>query len=229
MRDKRSVRLMVAEPLQLLCDGVCSLLGSEPDFQVLGHTRTGDDIVQMATTLRPDILLMAINLPRVSCLDVLRQLPSKTPHTRVLVLVDDTQTPRCMQALENGARGILARNSSKDIMFKSIRCLMAGEYWVGHEQMATLFQYLRQSKGKSNDAKLLTWRESEVVSAILSGCTNKDIANQFSISEETVKHHVTNVFRKFNVSNRLELALYAAQTGLLAQLTETPLIGGTDS
>ncbi len=220
---------MVAEPLQLLCDGVCSLLKSEPDFQVLGHTRTGDDIVQMAATLQPDILLMAMDLPRVSCLDVLRELPSRTPHTRAIVLVDDAQTPRCIQALENGARGIITRNSSKEVLFKSIRCVMAGEYWVGREQMATLFRYLREAKQKGDDAKLLTWRETEVVSAILSGCTNKDIANQFSISEETVKHHVTNVFRKFKVSNRLELALYAAQTGLLAQLTETAVSGDSDS
>jgi two-component system, NarL family, nitrate/nitrite response regulator NarL len=229
MRDKRSVRLVVAEPLQLLCDGVCSLLESQPGLQVLGSAQTGDEVVQMAETLRPDILLVAIDLPKISCFDVLRELPGRSPQTRALVLVDDAQTPRCIQALENGARGILSRSSSKELLYKSIRCVMAGEYWVGREQMATLCCYLREARQKGDDAKLLTWRETEVVSAILSGSTNKDIANQLSISQETVKHHVTNVFRKFKVSNRLELALYAAQIGLLPQLTETPVSRDSNS
>ena len=229
MRDKRSVRLVVAEPLQLLCDGICSLLESQSGLQVLGSAQTGNEVMQMAEMLRPDILLVAIDLPKVSCVDVLRELPSRSPQTRALVLVDDAQTPRCIQALENGARGILSRSSSKELLYKSIQCVMAGEYWAGREQMANLCRYLREAKQKGDDAKLLTWRETEVVSAILSGSTNKNIASQLSISEETVKHHVTNVFRKFKVSNRLELALYAAQTGLLAQLTETPLSADSDS
>ncbi len=122
-----------------------------------------------------------------------------------------------MQALEHGARGVLAKNSPKEVLFKSIRCVAAGEYWVGREQMANLFQYLRESKRRSAAEPKLTWRESEVVSAILTGHSNKDIAHQYSISEETVKHHITNIFRKLKVCNRLELALYAAQTGMLGQ------------
>jgi two-component system, NarL family, nitrate/nitrite response regulator NarL len=229
MRDKHLIRLVVAEPLQLLREGICSLLESEPGFQVLGEARTGEDVLEMAVDLRPDVLLLGLELPKVPCLDILRELASRSPQTRTVVLVDDPQTPRCFQALEIGARGILSRNASKELLYKSIRCVVAGEYWVGREQMATLCQYLRESKQKGEDAKLLTWRETEIVSAILSGCSNKDIAGQFSISEETVKHHVTNVFRKFKVSNRLGLALYAAQTGLLAQLTEAPRSGDSDS
>lgn len=218
MSPKRSTRLVVAEPLRLLCEGICSLLQGEQDFHVLGCTQLGDEVMSLVGRLEPNILLLAMDTPGVSCLDILRELTSKAPRTRTIVLANDPQRPRCMQALEYGARGVLAKDSPKEILFKSIRCVMAGEYWVGREQMATLFQYLRDYKRKGDGEAHLTWRESEIVSAILAGSSNKDIANRLSISEETVKHHVTNVFRKLKVSNRLELALHAAHTGLLAQL-----------
>ena len=218
MNDKRSVRLVVAEPLRLLCEGICSLLQAERDFQVLGSTQSGDEVVSLVGRLQPNVLLLALDTSGVSCLDILRELSSQVPRKRVIVLADDPQRPRCMQALEYGAQGVLAKDSPKEVLFKSVRCVMAGEYWVGREQMATLFQYLREYKSKGEGEAQLTWRESEIVSGILSGSSNKDIANRFSISEETVKHHVTNIFRKLKVSSRLELALYAAQTGLLGQL-----------
>jgi DNA-binding NarL/FixJ family response regulator len=106
------------------------------------------------------------------------------------------------------------------LLFKGIRAVMAGEYWVGHGDIFDLVQSLRAgtsgagTEAPGNSSSHLSPRELEVVAAIVEGCTNKDIAQKFSLSEQTVKHHLTNIFAKVGVSNRLELALYAVHHNL---------------
>ena len=123
------------------------------------------------------------------------------------------------EALQIGARGVVMKEAATQILLKAIRAVMSGQYWVGREPVADLAQYLKAHAAGQQNAKAksygLTRREIEILSTIVSGLSNKEIAQKFSLSEDTVKHHLTNIFDKLGVSSRLELALFAINNRLI--------------
>jgi DNA-binding NarL/FixJ family response regulator len=125
-------------------------------------------------------------------------------------------------ALQLGARGVVMKDAATEVLFKSIRCVMDGQYWVGREGVVNLVQTLRKMMAANNEQASkktfgLTKREFEIIGAIVGGYANKDIAREFKISEDTVKHHLTNIFDKVGVSSRLELALFAVNHKLVEE------------
>jgi two-component system nitrate/nitrite response regulator NarL len=124
-----------------------------------------------------------------------------------------------VEALQLGARGVVLKDSATQILLKSIRAVMNGEYWVGRESVSNLVQYLRTlvtpaSAFPQRNKYRLTPRELEIIAAVVAGFANKEIAQYFKISEDTVKHHLSNIFDKVGVSSRLELALFAVNQSL---------------
>jgi two-component system, NarL family, nitrate/nitrite response regulator NarL len=131
-----------------------------------------------------------------------------------VVLTASIDKEHIVKALQLGASGVVLKTSGSKVLFDSIRAVIAGRYWIGHESISDVVQALRDlalasgSKARRKDFGL-TPREREIVTTVVGGFTNRDIAERFSISEQTVKHHLTNIFDKLGVSNRLELALFA--------------------
>ncbi len=124
-----------------------------------------------------------------------------------------------MQALQLGARGVVLKDSATQLLLKAIHAVMTGEYWVGRESVSNLVRYLHALMQFANDEARqknfrLTPRELEIVSTVVAGYSNKEIAEYFKISEDTVKHHLSNIFDKLGVSTRLELALFAVNKSL---------------
>jgi len=153
-------------------------------------------------------------MPRVPGLEALAELARSSTPVRTVLLTAAIERAQIVEALQLGARGIVLKESATQLLLKSIRSVMAGQYWVGHESVSDLVATLRDlmapAAGEERKKTFgLTPRELEIVSTIVAGYTNKDIAQKFSISEQTVKHHLTNIFDKLGVSNRLELALFA--------------------
>jgi len=124
-----------------------------------------------------------------------------------------------VEALQIGARGVVSKETATELLFKSIRTVVAGQYWVGRQEVSDLVAALRGLLPAGADERSrsfgLTKRELEIVAAIVEGCTNRDIAQKFTLSEDTVKHHLTHIFDKLGVSNRLELAMFAVNHRLL--------------
>jgi two-component system nitrate/nitrite response regulator NarL len=138
---------------------------------------------------------------------------------RVILLTAGGEISQLVEALELGARGLGVRDSATLLGLKAHQTDMAGEYWVGRESVSNLVQYLRTLMQSSHDEARqrkfgLTPRELEIVSAVVAGFSNKEIAEYFKISEDTVKHHLSNIFDKLGVSTRLELALFAVNQSL---------------
>jgi DNA-binding NarL/FixJ family response regulator len=153
-------------------------------------------------------------MPRVPGLQALGELSTARAPVRSIVLTAAIESPTVVEALQLGARGVILKESSTSLLFKCIRCVADGQYWVGREEVANLVEYVRREVSTARDTRDragLTPRELEVVSAIVAGLSNKDMARQYAISEQTVKHHLTRIYSKLGVSNRLELALYAMQ------------------
>src|SRR5262249_54283771 len=145
-------------------------------------------------------------------LDVLEQLTLSQAGTRVIVLAAKIETEQLFTALQRGAKGIVLKNSSARDLVQAIEAVHGGRYWVGQEKVGDLVQGLDRSllkKREKIESYGLTPRELQILPAIVEGCTNKDIAERFSITEDTVKRHLTNIFDKLGVSSRLELGMFA--------------------
>jgi DNA-binding NarL/FixJ family response regulator len=137
----------------------------------------------------------------------------------VILLTAAAEKEQIVEALQLGARGVVLKDSATQILLKSIRAVMNGEYWVGRESVSNLVQYLRTlvtppSAFPQRNKYRLTPRELEIIAAVVAGFANKEIAQYFKISEDTVKHHLSNIFDKVGVSSRLELALFAVNQSL---------------
>src|SRR6266699_1611468 len=225
MNFKRAqpVRIVIADDHPIFRDGLRRLLEAEPDLKVLGEASDGAEAVRLARQLKPDILLLDLAMPKHPGLEALRDLSTgagtnATP-VRVILLTAAAEKSQIVEALQLGARGVVLKDSATQLLLKAIHTVMAGEYWVGRESVSNLVQYLRslvQSSGEEARQKKfgLTPRELEIVSTVVAGYSNKEIAEYCKISEDTVKHHLSNIFDKLGVSTRLELALFAVNQSL---------------
>jgi len=224
MDNKRSqpIRIVIADDHPIFRDGLRRLLEAEPDLKVIGEACDGAEAVKLARQLKPEILLLDLAMPRHPGLEALRDLSttSASSPVRVILLTAAAEKSQIVEALQLGARGVVLKDSATQLLLKSIHTVMTGEYWVGREAVSNLVQYLRmQMQSSQEDARQrkygLTPRELEIVSTVVAGYSNKEIAEYFKISEDTVKHHLSNIFDKLGVSDRLELALYAIHHRLI--------------
>lgn len=213
------VRILIADDHPIFRDGLKRLLESERDFKVVGEACDGIEAVDLVHRFTPEILLLDLAMPRRPGLEALREISTREVPVRVILLTAAAEREQIVEALQLGARGVVLKDSATQILLKSIRAVMSGEYWVGRESVSNLVQYLRSLIDSSATASRrkrfgLTPRELEVISAVVAGYANKEIAEHFKISEDTVKHHLSNIFDKVGVSTRLELALFAVNQSL---------------
>jgi two-component system nitrate/nitrite response regulator NarL len=219
-RKSQQIRILIADDHPIFRDGLRRLLEAEPKFTVIGEACDGAEAVKLARQLKPDIMLLDLAMPRHPGLEALREMNSNTgPSVRIILLTAAAEKNQIVEALQLGARGVVMKDSATQLLLKAIDTVMSGEYWVGRESVSNLVQYLRtlvQSSGEEARQRKfgLTPRELEIVSAVVAGYANKEIAEYFKISEDTVKHHLSNIFDKLGVSTRLELALFAVNQSL---------------
>jgi two-component system, NarL family, nitrate/nitrite response regulator NarL len=214
MRPK--IRILIADEQVMVREALSMVLQAQPDLLVVGQAGNGEEAVAQAERLRPDILLLDLELPRLSGMNVLRRVLKGPARTHVIVLEDGTPADQMIAALRLGTLGFIPKHSTPELLFKGIRAVAEGGYWVGHENMRAMLESLRAMPAAQADearsrCRELTKAEQRVANAVASGLTNKEVAKECSISEQTVKHHLTRIFGKVGVSNRLELALFARQ------------------
>lgn len=209
-----SIRILIADAQDMFREALICLLESQKDFLVIGDSNDGDATYKMVSDRHPDILLMDLNLRTISGLDLLHQIAPRYPQLRPLLLTDSTDPGEIVPVLLSGGRGLLHKNIPSHILFKSIRSVMDSEYWISHEEVVELVKNMCAFKiqlDKSSNAlnHILTCREQQIVDAIESGATNGEIARELSLSERTVKYHLTHIFSKLGVTDRIALAHYA--------------------
>ncbi len=198
--SRSHVRVLIADEHAIFRAALRRLLEFEPGFQVAGETSGNGET-----------------------LDAVRELSGLTHTCRTIILTAQLEEQQVVQAFRAGARGIMTKAAPVDLLFKSIAAVMAGEYWVGRERVADLVRVFQsEPHGREEHRPFgLTSRELQVVQAVVAGYTNKEIAARLGISQNTAKHHLSSIFDKLGVSNRLELALFThshriLQHGLLA-------------
>jgi two-component system, NarL family, nitrate/nitrite response regulator NarL len=212
------IRVVIADDHKILRAGVSQLLSGERDFEVVGEAGDGAEAVALVQQLQPDILLLDLAMPRMNGLDAIRELTASC-QCRIILLTAAIDKRQILEALQLGAWGVLLKQTAITLLFKCIRAVMNDEYWVDRASVADLVQAFRQSQQQAPVPARrnynLTPREMQVIARVVAGCPNKEIAQQFSISENTVKHHLSNIFDTLGVSNRVELALFATNHHLV--------------
>jgi two-component system, NarL family, nitrate/nitrite response regulator NarL len=215
------IDIVISDDHALFREGLRKLLEAEPGISIVGEAVDGEETLKVVRQLKPHVLLLDLSLPKLSGLEVLAELSKLELPTRTIMLTAAIEREQVVEALELGVRGIVLKHSALQLLLKSIRCVNEGQYWIGQEGVSDLIQALRRMKPSHNVSKAphnfgLSSREMEVIGLIVAGYTNKDLARELGISENTAKHHLTNIFDKLGVSNRLELVLYAVDHGLVA-------------
>jgi DNA-binding NarL/FixJ family response regulator len=210
------IRILIADRNAEFRDGVRNLLESETGFEVVGSTGEGPEVWRLIEELRPDIVLIDLQLIDTGAIDLLRSKGNGDGATRIVAMASGVDSKQVVAMVRTGVRGVLLKDAVTRLLFKSIRDVMAGEYWLDRESTTELVDTLKTigmapiEPPRDRQFKL-TPREREIVNEIAAGRSNRDIAQKFQISEQTVKHHLTKVFGKVGVTNRLALALLALQ------------------
>ena len=210
---ERPIRIVLADDHPVVRVGVSNMLTLKDGFEVVGEASDGDEAITQTLEQQPDILLLDVQMPRLPGLEAMRAIMSGSPTVKILLLTSTITTQQIIEALQIGARGIVLKEAIAGHLQTAIRTVFSGDYWIGGKRVGNLVSALhdlmQQAAVPQRKTYGLTPRELEVVGTIVEGCSNRDIAKQFNLSEETVKRHLSNIFDKTGVSTRLELALFA--------------------
>jgi two-component system, NarL family, nitrate/nitrite response regulator NarL len=214
---RSSLRHLLMAPPSVIKDVYGADVG--PGFEVVGEAGSGEETISVVKTARPDLLLLDLSMPRMSGLEAFCELHGQCESMRTILLAGTIDRPHLLTAVQRGIRGLVMKDSTTELLFEAIIAVMSGRFWLGQALVSDLVELVRSLSHPSGAVVAkprlsLTPREREVLTLVVAGHTNREIATQFSVSEETVKHHLTRMFDKVGASNRLELAIKATQTGL---------------
>ena len=212
-RHTRRIRIAIVDIHPIFRDAVKRLLEAEADFDVIAEGSSTGEALRIANVERPDVLLLDVAPPKVDGLAVLASLPHG--GTRVILLTAEIGEDDIVRAVQLGARGVVLKGSSAHFLIEGIRAVMAGRYVIGSDVLDDLARALSTMRVRAIPPFGLTPREFEIAMAVVAGASNRHVAQALSISVQTVKHHLTNIFEKTGVSTRLELMVFAVNHELL--------------
>lgn len=217
---------MVVDDHDLFRSGLRRLLDEHDELDVVADARRGDEAVQRAAELRPDVVVMDINMPGISGVEATRGVLQKSPATAVLMLTVTTDENAVLDAVLAGASGYLLKDATLPEIVRGIRAAAAGQSLIAPSVAGDLLSRLRRHgapEAPPPAAPELSARELDVLRLVVAGCDNGDIAKRLYVSASTVKHHVSSALEKLGVDNRIQAAVMAVRLGLVDE--QDPLAG----
>jgi DNA-binding NarL/FixJ family response regulator len=221
-----AIRVLLADDHALFRRGVASLLTAEPDFEVVGEAADGQQALEMARELMPDVVLMDISMPGVDGLEATRRIKAEMPYVRIIILTASDGDQSLFEAVKSGAQGYLLKNIAPQALYGNLRGLAKGEAPVSRVMATRLLdEFARQARVEApapEPATRLTARETEVLELVARGKSNKEIAAGLAIAENTVKNHLKNILEKLHLENRVQAATYALRESLVKKPPRDP-------
>ncbi|BCN33018.1 response regulator [Anaeromicropila herbilytica] len=210
------IKIIITDDHSMVREGLKQLLELEGDIQVIGEANDGFECLKLINELKPDVVLLDINMPNCNGLEVLEILKKENRKEKILILTIHNEVEYLLKAVEIGISGYVLKDSESAVLKKAIFSVNNGETFIQPSLTPLLNQKLYQNNLSIDDeTDLLTKRELEVLKLLAEGLFNKEIAYKLSISEKTVKNHVSNIFKKISVSDRTQAAVYAIKNNIV--------------
>ena len=214
MSQPTRIRILIVEDHAIVRKGVRNLLSLEPDMLVVGEAATGRQAVELAGTLKPDVILMDLVMPELDGIQAIRQIKEKNPDARVLVLTSFATDEKIFPAIKAGALGYLLKDSDPAELVAAIRQVNAGECPLSPIIARKVLQEMSLVDKGLPGSQVLSEREVEVLRLVAQGKSNKQIADKLVLSLSTVRVHVSNILGKLHLASRTQAILYALREGL---------------
>ncbi|MFZ5942651.1 MAG: response regulator [Bacillota bacterium] len=212
------IKLLIADDHALLREGLVKILSLEEEIEIIAEASRGDEAINLTRKLKPDVILMDINMPGVNGIEATKIIKQEMPEIGVIALTIHDDEEYIFELVRVGVSGYVLKDIQPERLIAAIKDVAAGKSVIHPEITAKLlgeFNRLSERKLRPSSNDELTSREVDVLQLIAKGLANKDIANSLYISEKTVKNHITNIFRKLNVEDRTQAALYAIKNKLV--------------
>jgi NarL family two-component system response regulator YdfI len=207
------IRVVIADDHLLVREGLRSVLAVAEDILLIGEASDGAEAVDLAESLSPDVILMDLRMPRMGGIEAIGQIKARHPAIEIIILTTYDDDAHILQGLGAGARGYLLKDAGRNALFDTVRAAARGESLLPPEVLAALLAR-REAYERAEDQGL-SQREQEVLNLVVTGAANKEIAMDLSITERTVKAHVTSILNKLGVNSRTEAAVVALRRGLV--------------
>jgi DNA-binding NarL/FixJ family response regulator len=209
-----TIRIVVADDHPVVLDGLVAILSTQPDFEIVGTASNGLEVVARAEELRPDVLLLDLEMPQMDGVGALKTMRGQGIHVRVIVFTAFDTDERILGAVQAGAEGYLLKGAPREELFEAIRIVNNGGSLLQPIVMSKLLRHISQRED-DKAVEPLSPREREVLQLMARGLQNKEIAAELVISERTVKFHVSSILGKLGAGNRTEAVTLAVQRGLV--------------
>lgn len=209
------IRVMLVDDHKMLREGIKQLLEFDSDLDVVCQASSGQECLDLVAKSLPDVVLLDINLPDFNGIRVLKEIKKKYKKVKVLMLTVHNEVEYLMDALDNNADGYILKDSGSDELLKAIKAVYRGERYIESDLIPSLNARLIQQESESDIVKDITKREKQILACIAEGKSNSDISVDFGISEQTVKNHITSLFKKIGVKDRTQAAVFAIRNNII--------------
>jgi len=210
------IRILIVDDHEVVRDGIVGNLVRQPDFAIVGQASNGLEAVQRAAELSPDIILMDLRMPELDGVEAMIRIKQANPEIKFIVFTTYSDDEYLFAAIKAGSKGYLLKDAPREDLFKAIRAVSRGESLIQPVFTTKVLEKLASELSrKSTAVDALSDREIEVLDLMAKGVSNKDIADQLSITQSTVKTHVTSIFQKLNVTTRTEAVTTAFKRGII--------------
>ena len=210
-----AVKIMITDDHSMIREGLKSLLELDGDIEVIAEAENGEECLQKLLTVKPDVLLLDINMPKMNGLEVLQNLKERKSKVKVLVLTVHNETEYLMKAVDIGINGYVLKDSESSELKKAIFAIAEGENYIQPSLIPALNNKMIEKNEDELKIDSLTKREVQVLKELAVGKFNRDIAKEMEISERTVKNHISSIFKKLDVTDRTQAAVFAIKNNLI--------------
>lgn len=215
----KKIRVLIADDHHMVRQGIKQILELENDIEVVSQASNGEEAVKLARQFKPDVTLMDINMPGMNGLQAIEELKKDEGVYKVVVLTIHQDREYLFKTIQLGAEGYVLKDAEASVLIEAIRTVSEGNTYIQPNMTSELvreFTRISTHSRSKEEENVLTSRDIEVIGLIAEGLINKEIAKKLYISEKTVKNHVSNIFKKLNVSDRTQAAIYAFKNNIKA-------------